>query len=77
MQSPQYAFKASAGPSGVDTGELWYQFTKLAASRTVKHITKTDLITNKVRQRKKVSAEIKNIYKLCWNMRTAVGLLSS
>lgn len=53
MQSTQHVFKVNPGQSGVDTGELWYQFMELAASCTLKHITEPDLIMNKVRQKKK------------------------
>lgn len=45
-------WKNDSEASGVDTGELWYQFMKLAASSILEHINKADLITNKVRQKR-------------------------
>lgn len=53
-------FKVSAEASGVDAGESWYQFMKLAASWILKHITKPDLITNKVRQKRYLKLKMTN-----------------
>lgn len=58
----QRVFKASTETlSGVDTGESFYQFMKLEACRIFKHTTKTDLIMNKVREKKISAAKIKNV----------------
>lgn len=56
----QRVFKASTETlSGVDTGESFYQFMKLEACRIFKHTTKTDLIMNKVREKRYLQLRLK------------------